>query len=629
MDRLRIFLLVACGVYLLCYGVQLVSMNKDTEAYKHYSDAVNISMADIKDIEYSDFLNLATSGQIDHLYYELSEDYMYSTGGSSVYRTVNPHYDEFRKDMLDMGLTVEPLGKAVTPEDAELAASKVVSRVVFLFIVIAAIWFFVFMMSRRGNDHMTIIRGTAKSGVGTALGSSTSSDSKSLSNDKKNFNDIIGLEEVKYDLRTIVDFMKNPQKYSDAGAKLPRGIILYGPPGTGKTSLAKAISGEANVPFLTMNGSDFVEMFVGVGPKRVRELFAEAKKLAPSIIFVDEIDAIGCKRNTDQNGEDRKTLNAFLAELDGFSTSDNVLVIGATNRIEDLDAALIRPGRFTNKYCVPLPANAKERKLILEHYAKDKKLAEDVSLDDISKNTTGFSPADLENLLNEAAIISVQNDKAFITKDFVNEALLKISLQGHVRKNQKDREHDELLTVAWHEAGHAVLGLLSGDDVSQVTILSSTSGSGGVTFITPHKEHLLSVNEIKDRIVQLYGGRMAELILHKDDKMAVTTGASNDIEKATSLIKNMVQSYGFTDQFGLLDLGQLEVPKETLIAEEIKLATELGDRALKLLKENYEFLEELANSLYDNETLYKSDLDALYEKYASVVPFESEEGDEI
>ena len=618
MDRLRIILLVICGVYLLFYGVQLVGLNNKPETYKHYSDAVNISGADIIDVEYTDFLNLATSGQIDHLYYELNEDYMYSTGNSMVYRTVNPHYDEFRKDMLDMGLTVEPLGKAVTPEDAELAASKLVSRVVIVFIVLAAIWFFMFMMSKNRSDHMTIIRGTATSGVGSSVGSSTSSDNKTKTNDKKTFNDIIGLDEVKYDLRTIVDFLKSPQKYVDAGAKLPRGIILYGPPGTGKTSLAKAVAGEAGVPFLTMNGSDFVEMYVGVGPKRIRELFAEAKKLAPSIIFVDEIDAIGCKRNTDQNGEDRKTLNAFLAELDGFSTADNVLVIGATNRIEDLDTALIRPGRFTNKYCVPLPANAKERQLILEYYAKDKKLAEDVSLETVAKNTTGFSPADLESLLNEAAIISVQKDKAYITNDFVNEALLKILLQGHVRKNQEDREHDELMTVAWHEAGHAVLGMLLGDEVTQATILSSTSGAGGLTNTTPHKEHLLNVNEIKDRVIQFYGGRIAELLFHNNDKEAVTTGASNDIERATSLIKSMVQSYAFTDQFGLLDLEQLEVPKDVLLQEEIKLAKELENKALELLKENYDFLKEMAESLYENETLYKSELDEMFAKYKHV-----------
>ena len=427
----------------------------------------------------------------------------------------------------------------------------------------------------------------------------------------KTFQDVAGLCEVKRDVQCIVDFLKNGERYKNMGATLPRGIIFYGPPGTGKTLLAKAIAGEAGVPFHYMSGSGFSEMYVGVGSRRVRNLFAKARKKTPCVIFIDEIDAVGCARSgPDMHRDDRQTLDALLAEMDGFETTDNVIVIAATNRLEDLDPALLRPGRFTNKFCVPIPETPKERLEIINLYAKNKKIANDVDFDALAKETTGFSPAAIEALLNEAAIIAVQDDKAAIDTASIEKALFKSLLRGHIKENQAERDRDELRLVAWHEAGHALVGKLNGKSIPKVTILSSTSGAGGVTFSTPKSIRLHSVDDLKAEVSELYAGRIAELMLLKD-KNKVTTGASSDIKKATNIIQPLITSFGMSDEFGMLNLDQLQVNQTTIIEHEIKLAKEIETMTVEILTANYDKLEAIANSLMENETLYEADLDKI------------------
>ena len=457
---------------------------------------------------------------------------------------------------------------------------------------------------------ITVIPSKNKRKKLTTVGASSEnvSDIKTNYDDSvKTFDDIAGLTEVKKDMKCLVDFLVNKEKYSKAGAKLPKGVILYGPPGTGKTLLAKAVANEAKVPFMYMSGSEFIEMYVGVGAKRVRELFEKARKTAPCIIFIDEIDAIGGKRTDKDNGEDRKTINALLTEMDGFKESDNIIVIAATNRIEDLDQALLRPGRFTDKFCVPLPETADERYEVLKVYTRNKKLAENVDLHALAKETVGFSPAKLEALMNESAIISVQKNRAYIIKQDIEDAMFKQLLSGHAKENQEKRKKEELELVAWHEAGHALVGRLFGKEVTKVTVVASTSGAGGVTFSTP-KTGLLSKEDIQHEIMQLYAGRIGELIFYNNDRNKITTGASNDIKEATKLLHAYVTDYAMHDDLGMINLGlDSKVVKET----EMNLAKELEEKTINLVEEHSRQLKLLADMLLEKETLYESDLDEI------------------
>lgn len=431
---------------------------------------------------------------------------------------------------------------------------------------------------------------------------------------KKYFSDVAGLREVKKDVKCLVDFIKNKEKYTAAGAKLPKGVILYGPPGTGKTLLAKAIAGEADIPFIYESGSNFVEMYVGVGSKRVRELFEKARQKAPCIIFIDEIDAIGSKRTGYDNGEDRKTLDALLTEMDGFKESENILVIAATNRIEDLDSALLRPGRFTEKYCVPLPETLSERMEVINLYIKNKKLSDEIDLDSLAKETIGYSPAKIEALLNSAAIISVQDGEGIIRKSDIDKAMTKILLNGHMKEDSSERSMDEIKTVAFHEAGHAIVGHIFGKDITKVTVVASTSGAGGVTFSIPKEGGLSSAKDLKNQIMELYAGRLAELIYFKGDKELITTGASNDIERASKLIDSYVKKYGMSDKFGLLNLKDED--NEKIFETKIKLSKELEEKTYEILNKNKDVLFEIAQKLIDDETIYKDELNNVFEKFS-------------
>ena len=418
------------------------------------------------------------------------------------------------------------------------------------------------------------------------------------------FNDVQGIDELKPDLFRLVDCLKNSEKYERMGARMPKGVILYGPPGTGKTLIAKAIAGEAGVPFFSMCGSDFMEKYVGVGASRVRELYEKARKSAPSIVFIDEIDAIGGGRGESSNSEKDQTINALLAELDGFKSGNDVLTICATNRLDILDSALMRPGRFDLKLAVGLP-DKKGRLAILKLHGRNKKFDETVKYEDLAKKTIGFSGAGLENLLNESALLAAERNKNFISIVEIEDAFFKVIMDGN-KKKRKKRNKDMYLT-AYHEAGHTLATkLLTDDGVSTVTIIQSTSGAGGVTFTSPDEENMPSKKYLRNRIIVDYAGRAAEE-LYLGNPEDITTGASQDIKNATQIIKGYIGAYGMGNK-GLIDITQLTTQYD-IVNEATKLSNELYAETLQFLKTNFDKLKLLADALVEKESLYEEEID--------------------
>ena len=402
------------------------------------------------------------------------------------------------------------------------------------------IFFFVFMMKNAGGGKMSSFGKT--------------NAKMAPSSKKATFDDVAGADEEKEELKEIVDFLRDNKKYTEIGARIPKGVLLLGPPGTGKTLLARAVAGEAKVPFFSISGSDFVEMFVGVGASRVRDLFEQAKKNAPAIIFIDEIDAVGRQRGAGLGGghdEREQTLNQLLVEMDGFEDNDSVIVMAATNRRDILDPALLRPGRFDRQILVGYP-DVKGREAILKVHTRNKQLAPDVDLETIAKSTVGFTGADLENLVNEASLLAARKNKKAITKDELEEASIKV-VAGHEKKSKVITEDEKKLT-AYHEGGHALCTYYSKsqDKVYQVSIIPRGQ-AGGFTMSLPVKDKsYVSKNEMYENIVVLLGGRVAEKLILDD----ISTGASNDLERATSTARNMVTRYGFSDNLGPVVYGQ-------------------------------------------------------------------------
>lgn len=426
------------------------------------------------------------------------------------------------------------------------------------------------------------------------------------------FDDVAGAEEEKEELKEIVEYLKDPAKFTRLGARVPKGVLMVGPPGTGKTLLARAVAGEAGVPFYSVSGSEFVEMYVGVGAARVRDLFAQAKQNAPAIVFIDEIDALARKRATDLytgNEERETTLNQLLVEMDGFTTEENIILIGATNRADVLDPALMRPGRFDRQVHVGYP-DIKAREAILNVHVKEKPLAPEVDLSEVAKNTTGFTGADLENLLNEAALLAAKRDKNVIGNEELKEAAVKV-MMGAEKRSRKVTEKERRLT-AFHEAGHAVATyyLETQDPVTEVSIIPRGS-AGGYTMSTPQEDKMyMSRNEMLDELVTLLGGRVAEALVIGD----ISTGASNDLERATSLAKGMITRYGMDENIGLAtystNTGFYGTGKEysestaTAIDEEVKnLLKTAYDRCEAILKEHRDQLDKLAEYLLENEKI--------------------------
>ena len=420
------------------------------------------------------------------------------------------------------------------------------------------------------------------------------------------FSEVQGIDELKPDLFRLVDSLKHPAKYKKLGARPTKGLILYGPPGTGKTLIAKAISGEAEVPFFSASGSDFVEKYVGVGAARIRDLFSKARKASPCIVFIDELDAIGGSRGEANNSERDQTINALLTELDGFTASEGILTICATNRLDILDAALTRPGRFDLKIAVNLP-DKQARYQILKLHSKGKALAEEVKIDALAKKTNGFSGAELENLLNEAALIGATKDKEQITNEDIDDAFFKIIMNGHKKERVESDEYAKL--VAYHESGHTLATkLLTNDGVPTVTIIQSTSGAGGVTFRAPEDVPLKSKRYLKNLVKVMYAGRAAEELLMESDE-DITTGASEDIRQATEIIKQYIAIYGMGNR-GMIDLTQL-TNQFDMIEEASNMASELYKETLEFLTKNRAGLDRLAQALLDKETLEETEIDLL------------------
>ena len=453
--------------------------------------------------------------------------------------------------------------------------------------------------------------------------------------DKKvTFNNVAGLEEEKEDLVEVVDFLKSPQKYTKVGARIPKGVILVGPPGTGKTLLAKAVAGEAGVPFFSISGSDFVEMFVGVGASRVRDLFEEGKKHAPCIIFIDEIDAVARQRGTGMGGghdEREQTLNQLLVEMDGFGVNEGIIVMAATNRVDILDPAILRPGRFYRKVAVGRP-DVKGREEILRVHAKDKPLGEDVDLRQIAKTTAGFTGADLENLLNEAAIEAARQERGFILQADIKSAFIKVGI-GAEKKSKVISDKEKKIT-AYHESGHAILFhvLPDMDPVYTISIIPTGMGAAGYTMPLPDNDEIFNTKgQMLQDIMTLLGGRVAEEIIFGD----VTTGASNDIKRATATARSMVMKYGMSDKIGLIsygddddevfigrDLAHTRSYSEEVsrsIDEEIhRIITECHDRAKEIIMEHEDVLHSCAKLLLEKEKVHRDEFEALFTRENSV-----------
>lgn len=430
--------------------------------------------------------------------------------------------------------------------------------------------------------------------------------------DKPNisFKDVAGLEEIKEELQETIDFLNNATKYKKMGAHIPKGILFYGPPGTGKTLLAKAVAGETNSTFLYASGSEFVEKYVGVGAKRVRTLFEKARKEAPSIIFIDEIDAIGAKRNLDSNNEKDQTLNQLLVELDGFNSDDTVIVIGATNRLDLLDEALLRPGRFDRHIYVGNP-NMKAREQILEVHTKNKPLDKDVDIKELAKKTHGLSGADLANIANEAAIIAVRNNASKITKSHFDAALERV-IAGLEVKNPTVLEKEKK-TVSIHEAGHAIVAkILNTDKVQKISIVPRGHALGYVLKFPEEDRYLHTEQELMNKITILLAGRAAEDLMLKE----VTTGAKDDLDKATKIAKEMVCEYGMSD-LGLMVVNDnyLKFNYDRLRVEINKILDKAYDRAKRILQENKELLIKISDVLMEKESIEEDELEEIFQEY--------------
>ena len=601
------------GFYVLLMVILIAvifTMTKDSGAdkIKNYSELVDLfneeKVQSFKTEGNTVILSIRTGDAVKPIEEKTYDLYSFSVFYEDFHETIRQQYESGVLEEYDYGKGVEiPWWASFLP---------------YLIIMIAAMALWYVMMNKAGGMQ----GGIGKfSKARTKLGS----DEK----DKKTFADVAGCDEEKEELAEIVDFLKDPRAYTSMGARIPKGVLLVGPPGTGKTLLAKAVAGEANVQFLSISGSDFVELYVGVGAGRVRDLFEQAKKAAPAIIFIDEIDAVGRQRGSGLGGghdEREQTLNQLLVEMDGFGNNEGVIVMAATNRADILDNALLRPGRFDRQVYVGLP-DIRGREAILKIHARDKQLADDVDLNSIAKGTPGFSGADLENLMNEAALLAVRRKHRFITMEDMDEAVLKVQM-GPEKKSRKMSDTARRLT-AYHESGHAVAGkfLTQVDPVHYITIIPR-GAAGGFTLFRPQEdlENFKSREEMFESIVMALGGRMAEKLFLDD----ISTGASGDIQQASSLARDMVMKCGMSDKLGPIsydtsghsifigrDFGQTKSYSEetaAIIDEEVK---KIFDRASEMcqwiLTEHADQLRDIAEYLLEHETMEAEEFNYYFE----------------
>jgi len=601
------------GFYVLLIAIMIAVIftmtgNSDTKKLKNYSDLVDMFQKEkVKSFTTEGntiILQVRTdSGEppTEEVTYDL---YSFSVFYEDFHELIKEQYEKgiLEKYNYDEGFVV-PWWASMLPYILVMGGAMV-------------LWYF--MMSRAGGGAGGI---TKFSKARTRLGS----DEKN----KKTFADVAGCDEEKEELSEIVDFLKNPKAYTSMGARIPKGVLLVGPPGTGKTLLAKAVAGEAGVQFLSISGSDFVELYVGVGAGRVRDLFEQAKKAAPAIIFIDEIDAVGRQRGSGLGGghdEREQTLNQLLVEMDGFGNNEGVIVMAATNRADILDNALLRPGRFDRQVYVGLP-DIRGREAILKIHARDKQLAEDVDLNSIAKGTPGFSGADLENLMNEAALLAVRRKHRFINMEDIDEAILKVQM-GPEKKSRKMSDKAKRLT-AYHESGHAIAGrfLEHVDPVHYITIIPR-GAAGGFTLFRPQEdlENFKSRSEMFEEIVMALGGRTAEKLFLDD----ISSGASGDIQQASSIARDMVMRYGMSDRLGPIsydnsghsifigrDFGQTKSYSEEtagMIDEEVKnIFDEASATCEKILTEHADQLRAVAEYLLEHETMEAEEFNYFFE----------------
>lgn len=554
------------------------------------------------EIPYTEFLKLVEEGKVDKVIYSGSNELMkfycfndetkdmsymerkeYEYPKEEAMLTLYPSYDTFRKDMLlsDIRLVL----------DKSLTFGEILGNIISLGLPL--LW--IFMIYRMMRNQ---VKGLDKKVL--------------LQTSTVKFADVIGQDEILEDIQFITKLIKNPKVGDEVGAKTPKGVLLVGPPGTGKTLIAKAIAGESEVPFLSLSGSDFKELYVGLGAKRVRELFQLARKHAPCVVFIDEIDSVGAKRDRrGGNSEDDQTINALLKEMDGFTGRDGVFIIAATNRVDQLDSALLRSGRFDRQIMVNPPRDWHVREDMLKHYLKDMKVADDVDLEALAKQISGFTGADISMVCNEAGIIAVMQEKPRIDRACIEEAIDKKVFHGN--RSKDDKQNDDRLVVAYHEAGHAVETYLCNEPISRITIQGTTSGVGGAVFGGDKDRHLTTDEEMRNRVKIAYAGRASEEI--KFNKL--TIGAQNDITQATELMRQYVQSFGFDRDFGLLDMKVLNeynlINNDDITRRLSEMSKQLYDSTLKDLRDNYHLVERLAARLLEVETLSGAEVINLFE----------------
>ena len=565
----------------------------------------------LEEVNISDVINRANKGEIARLEIQGNDITVTPKGKDAPTQRAVKEAGSIREQGLKEDAPVEV--KVVPVSSTDEMLWNLAIMIVPVVIIVA--FFMVMMRQAQGQNNQAMGFGKSKA--------------KLYGSDKEKvvFDDIAGNDSAKQDLQEVVDFLKHPKKYQELGAKIPKGVLLVGSPGTGKTMLARAVAGEAEVPFFSISGSEFVEMFVGVGASRVRDLFTKAKKNAPCIIFIDEIDAVGRKRGSGMGGghdEREQTLNQILVEMDGFDGNANVIVLAATNRADVLDPALLRPGRFDRRVNITLPER-RDREAILKVHFKNKPTDDTVNIDKLAAKTAGSSGADLANMANEAAIIAARNSRKKITNDDLTEAFEKVAI-GPERKTKVMNEKERELT-AYHEAGHAIVGhvLPDSDPVHKVTIIPR-GGTGGVTwFLPPEDRSYTNVYEFKDILARAMGGRIAEKLIYGDD--GITTGAGSDLRKATEIARDMVIEQGMgnklRDQVFHEDNGGLMFDKMTrdrpysdgtaeLIDQEVAaFVNEAKQRAELVLKANKKLLDDLAKALLEKETLEESEVDEI------------------
>ncbi len=604
----NVLLFIGIPIVFIMAILSVSYLSKNTVETKYY-EIVDM----VKDNEISEFQLNLYSGELVYTKRDDGKKYRYTVADPSIF------YNDVNEAVMKINEENNGTDKIIKYDyKSGGQAAWLMNLLPTLLMIGIMVLFWVFIMKRMN----------ASMGADKTMGFGKAKVRKDDGKKKTTFADVAGADEEKEEMAEIVDFLKDPKKYNELGAKIPKGVLLVGPPGTGKTLLARAVAGEAGVPFFSISGSDFVEMFVGVGASRVRDLFGEAKKAAPAIIFIDEIDAVGRQRGAGLGGghdEREQTLNQMLVEMDGFGTNEGVIVMAATNRPDILDKALLRPGRFDRQITVNYP-DVKGREEILKVHSRGKPLGPDVNLATIAKSTSGFTGADLANLLNESALLAVRHKKKAITQEEIEEATIKV-VMGAEKKSHIVSDKDKMVT-AYHEAGHAVVSyfLPTQDPVHQISIIQRGMAAGYTMYLPVDEKGHTSKNQMLEQICSLLGGRAAEQLTQND----VCTGASNDIERATDLARKMVTKFGMSDKLGLVTYGHddnevflgrdfsstpnYSEKTAAVIDEEIEsVVMTQYKKALELLNNAMPKLHEVAKVLFDKEKISGDDFRAIME----------------